>query len=161
MKQKGANLIKVLLVDDDEDCRMLSRDAMTQGNILNEVFEVGSAEEALDFLYRRGQHEDAPQVGLIYLDIQMPGISGQELLKILRADDIFEDIPIVMMTNLCDDREKEEAARAGANSYTVKPSDPEEFMHTVIEATNYWIGIHQAPSTLLDKPVQETVTGRV
>lgn len=153
-------LIRILLVDDDEDCRLLSRDAMCQGNILNEVFEVGSGEEALDFLYRRGQYENAPQVGLIYLDIQMPGISGQELLKILRADDRFEDIPIVMMTNLCDDREKEEAARAGANSYTIKPSDPEEFVRTVIEATNYWIGIHQAPSAVLEKPVQETVTGR-
>ena len=153
-------LIRILLVDDDEDCRLLIKDAMREGNISNEVYEAASAEDALDFLYHRGEHRDSPQVGLFYLDIQMPGISGQELLKILRADDRFEDIPIVMMTNLCDDREKEEAARAGANSYTIKPSDPEEFVRTVIEATNYWIGIHQAPSAVLEKPVQETVTGR-
>ena len=151
---------KILLVDDDEDCRMLVKDAMRQGNILNEVYEVASAEEALDLLYRRGKHASAPRIGLIYLDIQMPGISGQELLKLLRADDTFKDIPIVMMTNLCDDREKEEAARAGANSYTIKPSDPVQFMETVIEATNYWIGIHQAPSTLVTESQTADTTGR-
>ena len=152
MEAERGELIRILLVDDDEDCRLLVRDAMRQGNILNEVYEVSSAEEALDFLHRRGEHRDAPQVGLIYLDIQMPGMSGQELLKVLRGDESLKKVPVVMMTNLCDDREKETAARAGANSYTIKPSDPEQFIHTVIEATNYWIGIHQAPSTLAQEP---------
>ena len=152
-------LIRILLVDDDEDGRMLARDAMREGNIINEVYEVSSGEEALDFLYHRGEHRDSPQVGLIYLDIQMPGMSGQELLKMLRADDVFKDVPIVMMTNLRDDREKEEAARAGANSYTIKPSDPVEFIRTVIKATNYWIGIHQIPSKLVGNHEPTAVTG--
>jgi CheY-like chemotaxis protein len=149
MEMRNAEWIRILLVDDDEDCRMLVKDAMRQGNILNEVYEVGSAEEALDFLHRRGKHQDAPTVGLMYLDIQMPGMSGQELLKLLRDDKDFQDLPIVMMTNLCDDREKEAAANTGANSYTIKPSDPELFMRTVIQATKYWIGIHQLPNTMV------------
>ena len=144
----GSNdLVRILLVDDDEDCRLLVKDAMQQGRIMNGVHEASSGEEALEFLYRRGRHTDAPEVGLIYLDIDMPGMSGQDLLKILRADGKFQKVPIVMMTSLRDDREKEEAARAGANSYTVKPTDPIEFTTTVIEATQYWIGIHQHPSS--------------
>lgn len=160
MEAQRNELIRILLVDDDEDCRLLVRDAICQGNILNEVCEVSSAEQALDFLHRRGSYREAPQIGLIYLDIQMSGMSGQELLKVLRADESFNDVPIVMMTNLCDDREKEAAARAGANSYTIKPNDPERFIHTVIEATNYWIGIHQMPSTLTQEPELMSPTGR-
>lgn len=159
MEVQRNELIRILLVDDDEDCRLLIKDAMREGNIFNEVYEVSSGEDALDFLYHRGEHRDSPRVGLIYLDIQMPGMSGQELLKALRADDAFENIPIVMMTNLRDDREKEEAAREGANSYTIKPSDPAEFIRTVIEATNYWIGIHQIPSRLVDAHEPAAVTG--
>jgi len=153
------DLIGILLVDDDEDCRMLAKDALRMGNILNEVYEVGSAEEALDFLHQRGSYTWAPTVGLVYLDIQMPGMSGQELLKVLRTDETLKNLPIVMMTNLCDDREKEAAARAGANSYTIKPSDPEQYIHTVIEATHYWIGIHQAPSRLAENVETMSTTG--
>lgn len=137
--------VNILLVDDDEDCRLLIRDAITDGRIENRVYEVNSGEEALDFLYRRGEHTDAPRPGLIYLDIRMPGLSGQEVLKELRKDGEFSDIPIVMMTTLEDDKEKEMAARNGANSYAVKPEDPVEFVKTVMEATDYWIWIHKRP----------------
>ena len=150
--------IRILLVDDDRDCRLLTRDAMRRGRITNEVYEVGSAEEALDFLYHRGSHAHSPKVGLIYLDIQMAGMSGQELLHVLRTDDNLKDVPIVMMSNLSDDREKEEAARAGANSYTCKPADPEEFIHTVVEATQYWIGIHEV-SSRVEESEPSGVTG--
>ena len=157
MEANRSELIRILLVDDDEDCRMLVKDAMRQGHIFNEVHEVDCAEKALDFLHRRGPYQEAPRIGLIYLDIQMPGMSGQELLKILRADETLSKVPIVMMTNLCDDREKEAAARAGANSYTIKPANPDQFIHTVIEATNYWIGIHKAPSVLMEEAQTATI----
>ena len=141
------DLVNILLVDDDEDCRMFVRDAIEDGNIRNPVYEVTTGEEALDFLYQRGVHAEAPEVGLVYLDIEMPGISGQEVLKTIRGDSRFEHVPVVMMTGVTDDREKIEAARNRANSYTVKPHDPTEFMKTVIEATNYWIDIHKRPSS--------------
>jgi two-component system response regulator len=138
--------INILLVDDDEDCRLMIRDAIEEAGVKNNIYEVSSGKEALDFIYRRGGYEDAPRPGLIYLDIDMPGISGQEVLRAIKSDERYKDIPVVMMTGLNDDREKLEAAKNGANSYTVKPSDPVEFMRTIIEATNYWIYIHQRPN---------------
>ena len=140
-----ADLVNILLVDDDEDCLMFIRDAIEDGNIRNPVYEVTSGEEALDFLCKRGRHADAPEIGLVYLDIEMPGMSGQEVLKAIRADRRFDCIPVVMMTGVTDDKEKAEAAARGANSYTVKPHEPAEFMKTVIDATNYWVEIHARP----------------
>ncbi len=138
-------MITVLLVDDDEDCRLMIREAMRDGNLEPKVFEVGSGEEALDFMFRRGKWTDAPAPGLIYLDIDMPGISGLDVLKEIRSHDRFRAIPVVVMTNLDDDKEKSLAAQYGANSYTLKPNDPLQFIQTVIEATNYWIGVHRRP----------------
>ena len=140
------DLVNILLVDDDEDCLMFIKDAIEDGNIRNPVYEVTSGEEALDFLYRRGAHADAPQIGLVYLDIEMPGMSGLEVLKAIRGDSRFERVPVVMMTGICDDKEKREAAANGANSYAVKPHDPNEFIGTIIEVTSYWLKIHSFPS---------------
>ena len=141
------DMVGILLVDDDSDCLVLVREAIKEVNILNPVYEVTSGEEALDFLYRRGSHARAPKIGLVYLDVEMPGLTGQEVLKALRSDRRFDRLPIVMMTGLEDDKEKSEAAQNGANSYTVKSNDPAEFLNTVVRATNYWVAIHEPPSS--------------
>src|SRR5690349_15805694 len=70
--------IVILLVDDDPDVRLLIADAIAECKASNRIFEVGNGEEALAFLNREGQYADAPRPGLIYLDIEMPGIGGQE-----------------------------------------------------------------------------------
>jgi two-component system response regulator len=142
----ASDLVNILLVDDDDDCLMFIRDAMEDGNIGNPVYSVTSGEEALEFLHRRGKHADAPEIGLVYLDIEMPGMSGPESLKAIRADRRFDNVPVVMMTGISDDREKREAARSGANSYTVKPHDPNEFIGTIIDATDYWLKGHSIPA---------------
>lgn len=137
--------ITILLADDDPDCRMLIHDAIEQSHLANEVYEVASGTEALDFLYRRGAYANAPRPGLIYLDIEMPGMTGQEVCKAIKSDPALKDIPVVMMTGLNDDQQKRQAALNGANSYTLKPTDPMALLHSVLSATNYWLSIHQFP----------------
>src|SRR5688572_23684030 len=73
--------IAILLVDDDPDCRMLIRDAIEESKVSNRVFEVPDGLEAIEFLSRRGKYAGAPRPGLIYLDIEMPGMNGQETLR--------------------------------------------------------------------------------
>ena len=137
--------ITILLVDDDPDCRLLIRDAIAESKVSNEVFEVANGQGALDFLYARGPHDGAARPGLIFLDIEMPGMDGQTTLKQIRSDPAFRDIPIVMMTGVCDERQMHLAAANGANSYTIKPANAEQFLRTVLASTNYWLTIHQYP----------------
>jgi CheY-like chemotaxis protein len=135
-------LVRILIIDDDPDCRMLVRDCIEGARIMNEVFEVEDGEQALDFLNQRGAFSNAPLPGLIYLDINMPGMDGLEVLRQIKSDHRFQHIPVVMMTSLDDDLEKSKAAEYGANSYTIKPSRPEQFVTTVVASTQYWLGIH-------------------
>jgi CheY-like chemotaxis protein len=143
--QENQHPLSILLVDDDADCRMLVRDAIAQCKVSNAVFEAANGREALDFLKRRGPFGDAPRPGLIYLDIEMPGLDGQATLKQIKSDPDLRDIPVVMMTGVSDERQMKQAADSGANSYTVKPASAEQFLRTVLQSTAYWLTIHQHP----------------
>jgi CheY-like chemotaxis protein len=142
---RGDRPITILLVDDDPDCRMLLHDAIDECKVSNSVYEVGNGQEALDFLKRRGKYANAPRPGLIYLDLEMPGMDGQATLKAIKADPDLRDITVVMMTGVCDEKEMKTAAANGANSYTVKPANVEQFLRTVLASTSYWLTIHQYP----------------
>src|SRR5688500_13800355 len=103
VSRTSAEPITILLVDDDPDCRLLVREAITECKILNSVHEVEDGKQALDFVFRRGKFADAPRPGLIYLDLEMPGLGGQEVLKEIKSSPQLKDIPVVMMTGVCDE----------------------------------------------------------
>jgi two-component system response regulator len=141
---KNDHPITILLVDDDPDCRMLVRDAIAECKVSNQVFEVSDGIQAIEFL-NRAVGECAPRPGLIFLDIEMPGMDGLETLRQIKANEHMRDIPVVMMTGVCGEAEMQMAAKHGANSYTLKPANAEQFLRTVLAATNYWLTIHQYP----------------
>lgn len=143
--------ITILLVDDDADCRFLIRDAISECKVSNEVHEVSNGQEALEFLHQRGKYAGAPRPGLIYLDIEMPGMDGLETLRQIKSNPALSDIPIVMMTGLCGEEQMQIAAKLGANSYTLKPANAEQFLSTVLASTNYWLMVHQYPQHHLPK----------
>ncbi|HWE96981.1 MAG TPA: response regulator [Tepidisphaeraceae bacterium] len=131
----------VLLVDDDPDCRMLARDAIARCSAGCRVYEAGDGREALEFLRRPG----APRPGLIFLDIEMPGMDGQAALRAIRSDPAFREVPVVMMSGLSDDEQIRAAADAGANSYTVKPVTAELYLRAMQQSADYWLKVHRRP----------------
>jgi two-component system, response regulator len=137
--------IQILLVDDDTDCRMLLRDAIAECKVGNIVHEVSNGLEALEFLAQTGAYAQAMRPGLIFLDIEMPGLDGLETLRRIKSNPRTADIPVVMMTGVSEERQMQAAAEAGANSYTIKPANAEQFLRTVLASTNYWLTIHQYP----------------
>ena len=142
----GHSPLAILLVDDDADCRSLVLDAIAQCRVCAKVFQMEDGESALDFLHRRGPWKSAPRPSLVYLDIEMPGLGGQETLRRIRSEPEFGDIPVVMMSGVSDEEEMRRAAANGANSYTIKPASAEQFLRTVLDATDYWVKVHQHPS---------------
>src|SRR5262245_55456765 len=145
MISRDNNPITILLVDDDADCRLLVRDAISERKVSNQVVEAESGEQAIQLLERQGAFAHAPRPGLIFLDIEMPGIDGLETLRRIRQRTEFNDIPVVMMTGVTGEDEMKLAAKYGANSYTIKPVVAEQFLKTVLASTNYWLTIHQYP----------------
>ena len=145
MIRRDGRPITILLVDDDPDCRLLVRDAISASKVSNTVYEVDDGQAALEFLHRRGEWAGAPRPGLIYLDIEMPGMDGLETLRQIKSDPALRDIPVVMMTGVCAEDQMKQAAAHGANSYTLKPANAEQFLRTVLASTNYWLTIHQHP----------------
>ena len=136
---RASRPITVLLVDDDPDCRMLIRDVITAAASRAEVCEAADGRQALDFLRRLGAFARSPRPDLIYLDVEMPALSGREVLKAIRSDPALRDIPVVMLTGLDDEEEKQEALRNGAAGYVVKPAEPRRFLAVVTRSVNHWM----------------------
>src|SRR5262249_56109894 len=110
-----------------------------------DVVRGGRGVEAVEFVCGWGKYACAPRPGLIYLDIEMPGIDGLETLRRIRQHRQLQEIPVVMMTGVVGENEMKLAAKHGANSYTVKPASAEQLLQTVLASTSYWLTIHQYP----------------
>jgi len=138
--------VDILLVEDNADHVELILKALRNNNILNEVHVASNGEEALDFLYQREEYADAPQPGLILLDIKLPRMDGTEVLRRIKADPKLKSIPVVMLTTSAGEEETIESYNYGANSYIVKPVDFEHFIKVIKDLKLYWFIINSLPA---------------
>jgi CheY-like chemotaxis protein len=142
MDQKS---VDILLIEDNADHVELIIKALRNNNVLNEVHVVTSGEEAISFLYQRGEYVDKAQPGLILLDIKLPGMDGIEFLRQIKADPKLKPIPVVVLST--SEREKDIVGcyNVGANSYIIKPVDFGQFAKVVKEVKLYWMVINSLP----------------
>ena len=100
LSQKKESIL-ILMADDDEDDRLMAKEALDEARLINEMDFVEDGEDLMDYLYRRGKYEelkDKSLPGLILLDLNMPRKDGREALKEIKADRKFQLIPIVVLT---------------------------------------------------------------
>lgn len=112
--------IDVLLIEDDEGHARLICDGLRGYDSIGEIHLVDNGKSALDFVEKTPPH-------LILLDLNIPKIHGFEVLRILKADERFRKIPIVVITSIDDQRDINKAYQFGANHYITKPIDFGEF----------------------------------
>ena len=144
--------ITILLVDDDPDFRALARAAIAHGYPSAQVWEVQGGRDALDFLLRRGARANAPMPDIVYTDLEMPDVSGQELLKAIKTNPNLERLPVVLLTGVSDESQRMEAQRNGAQFYALKPPRHNELRTTMIRTIQQILGV--APMAVAAAGVQ-------
>ena len=142
-----AQSILIMLVEDDEGHRLLIRENLRAGGIVNKIVEMVNGQEAVDYLTRRGQYQDpakSPRPGLILLDIKMPKLDGFAVLEAVKSDPTLRLIPILILTSTDNQTEINRCYTLGANSYVVKPIRYEDFQER-IKALGLFLDIVRLP----------------
>jgi len=140
--------ITILLADDDEDDRMMGREALEESKLANDLHMVEDGEELLDYLYRRGRYSDpatSPRPGLILLDLNMPRKDGREALKEIKADPELRQIPVVVLTTSKAEEDIFRTYDLGVNSFITKPVSFEGLVNVMKSLAHYWFTIVKLP----------------
>jgi CheY-like chemotaxis protein len=147
MKPQGKG-ITILLAEDDADDRLLVKEALAEGRVLNELRSVEDGEELLDYLRRRGRYadpEESPRPGLVLLDLNMPRKDGREALREIKGDPDLKRIPIVVMTTSKAEEDVLRSYDLGANSYITKPVTFERLVELMKVMGRYWFELVELP----------------
>jgi CheY-like chemotaxis protein len=141
--------ITILLAEDDADDRLLVKEALAEGRVLNELRCVEDGEELMDYLRRQGRYADpeqSPRPGLVLLDLNMPRKDGREALREIKSDPELRRIPIVVMTTSKAEEDIFRSYDLGANSYISKPVTFESLVELMKVLGRYWIEFVELPS---------------
>jgi two-component system, response regulator len=140
--------VEILLIEDNLNDAELTIRSLRKNNIANNLIHLHDGEEALDFLFGRGNYAgrnttNKPKV--ILLDLKMPKVDGLEVLKQIKGSDETKMIPVVVLTSSKESPDVEQAYLLGANSYMVKPVEFENFRAAVVEIGMYWLLYNHPP----------------
>jgi CheY-like chemotaxis protein len=137
--------IDILLVEDNPGDIDLTREALEDAKVLNRLHVVEDGEQALDFVFRRGQFAEAPRPDLILLDLNLPKRDGREVLEEIRTDADMTEIPIVILTSSQADEDIVRAYRLHANCYIAKPVNFVQFLKIIHAIEDFWLTIVKLP----------------
>jgi CheY-like chemotaxis protein len=139
--------ITILMADDDVDDRRLTKEALLEGRLVNDLRFVENGEELLDYLRRQGKYAtgEAPRPGLILLDLNMPRKDGRTVLKEIKSDPELRQIPVVVLTTSKADEDVFKSYDLGVNSYIVKPVTFEALVDILQTLEKYWFEIVELP----------------
>jgi CheY-like chemotaxis protein len=138
---------RILIVEDDPKDVELTLTALEEYNLANEVVVTRDGEEALDYLYCRGNFKmrtsDNPAV--LLLDLKLPKVDGLEVLQQIKSDEKLKMIPVVVLTSSREERDMVASYKLGVNAYVVKPVDFHEFVNAIKELGIFWAVINEPP----------------
>jgi len=137
--------IEILLVEDSPSDVDLTREALDDTKVHNNLSVVGDGVEALAFLRREGPYADAPHPDLILLDLNLPKKDGREVLAEIKSDSELRRIPVVVLTTSEAEQDIVESYNLHANCYVKKPVDLDAFIQVVRSIDNFWLAIVKLP----------------
>lgn len=142
-----STLGRILIVEDDPNDVELTLTALEEYNFANEVVVTRDGEEALDYLYCRGNFKTRSNENpaVLLLDLKLPKRNGLEVLQQIKSDDNLKMIPVVVLTSSHEERDVVASYKLGVNAYVVKPVDFHEFVNAVKELGVFWAVINEPP----------------
>lgn len=149
MRQNPRRPLVILMADDDEDDRLLAREAMAEARVPGEFHSVPDGEHLLAYLYGRDQYADerrAPRPGVILLDLNMPRMDGREALRRIRSEPAFRAVPVIVMTTSRAAADVTRGYELGANTVISKPVSFEAMVDVMRAVGRYWLEIAELPA---------------
>lgn len=146
-----SSLRPILLVEDNALDVELSTSALREANIANEIVVARDGVEATDYLFRRGMYGNRTggDPAVVFLDLKMPRMDGEEVLREIRADPALHLLPVVVLTSSREEQDLVSIYNLGANAYVVKPVDFEKFVTAVSKLGFFWAVLNEPPPSSL------------
>jgi len=138
---------RILMVEDDPKDVELTLTALEEYNLANEVVVTRDGEQALDYLYHRGEFKNRVNgnPAVMLLDLKLPKVDGLEVLKQIKSDRNLSLIPVVVLTSSKEEKDMVASYKLGVNAYVVKPVDFHEFVNAIKELGVFWAVINEPP----------------
>jgi CheY-like chemotaxis protein len=140
-----AELIEVLLVEDDPGDVVLIREAFEDKKVGNHLSVVGDGVEAMAYLRREGDYADAARPDLILLDLNLPRKNGREVLAEIKSDPDLSLIPVIVLTTSEAEEDIVRSYQLHANAYITKPVDFDQFAGVVHQIDEFFVGVVKLP----------------
>jgi len=137
--------VEILLAEDNPGDVKLTRKALEQGKIINNLHVVTDGVEAMAYLRQEGEYADRPRPDLVLLDLNMPRKDGREVLQDIKSDDDLRRIPVVVMTSSQAEEDIVQSYDLHANAYVTKPIDFDGFLDVVGSLEDFWLSVVKMP----------------
>ncbi|WP_435127245.1 response regulator [Halobaculum sp. D14] len=142
---RDAEPIDILLVEDNPGDVRLTKEAFADAKLANDLHVVTDGEAALEFLFQRGEHADAPRPNLTLLDLNLPKVDGLDVLEEMNDDPALQRIPVVVLTGSEAEEDIVQSYEHHSNAYLTKPIDPDEFVDLVRSFEEFWLTLVELP----------------
>lgn len=139
--------IEILLVEDNPADVRLTQEGLKEAKVSNVMHAVGNGKDALDYLFQRGTYADASRPDLVLLDLNLPGVSGYDVLSAVKADPDLRTIPVVVLTSSESETDRTRAYEQHANCFISKPVDFDGFLEIVKSIEDFWFSVVSLPPT--------------
>lgn len=148
--KKHPKPITILMADDDEDDRLMTKEAFAENHLANDLRFVSDGEELMDYLHRRGPFRDpttSPRPAIILLDLNMPKKDGHQALQEIKADPKLRQIRIIVLTTSKAQEDVYRVYDISATSFITKPVTFDALVDTVKTIGKYWLEIVELPES--------------
>ena len=143
-----ARPVEILMVEDNPGDVRLTQEALKEGKLWNRLTVVCDGVEAVDYLHRRGRHDNARIPDLILLDLNLPKKDGREVLADIKSDEQLKLIPVVVLTTSKAEEDIFRSYKLHANCYITKPVDFRQFGAVVRSIEDFWFTVVKLPTAV-------------